>query len=285
MYTMKSIADYIVLDRSKMIEININLLMSFFWLSISAGILVPGIWLLIDGKTNLKFINIILQRFYLFGKLKNENRNKKNFFGDVSKSYFLHFYIIGLLINIPLFLFYRLSLCLFLIFICHMFRRLYECIYIHKFGQNSTMSFIHYLVGLIHYPFVGLTIIIDDKYAYKNISILNYCLSLLLFIIASYIQYYVHLTLAKNHRTINEYYPIPNGYWPFEYFSCPNYIAEIFIYISFLFVSHRTSCFMSLIIWVIVNQCLSALLSHRWYCQHYGQMYPSKRRALIPFIL
>ncbi|CAF3728381.1 unnamed protein product [Rotaria sp. Silwood1] len=38
-------------------------------------------------------------------------------------------------------------------------------------------------------------------------------------------------------------------------------------------------------IWVIINQCLSALLSHRWYCQHYGEMYPSKRCAIIPYIL
>jgi 3-oxo-5-alpha-steroid 4-dehydrogenase 3 len=263
----------------------IDILLSFFWLSISAGILVPGIWLLIDGKTNLTIINFILQRFYLFGKLKNENKNKTKIFGDVPKSYFLHFYIIGLLINIPLFLIFRSSICLFMIFISHMFRRLYECIYIHKFGQQSTMSFIHYLVGLIHYPSVGLTIIIDSKYGHEQMSLLNYCLALILFIHASYIQYQVHLTLAKNHRTDKENYPIPNGYWPFEYFSCPNYIAEIFIYISFLLLSHRTSCFMSLIIWVIVNQSLSALLTHRWYYRHYGEMYPAKRCALIPFVL
>jgi hypothetical protein len=134
--------------------------------------------------------------------------------------------------------------------------------YIHHFGLNTTMSFIHYLIGLIHYPFVGLTILIDNKSTYENLSILNYFFAILLFINASYIQYQVHLTLANNRRNENEYYPIPNGYWPFEYFSCPNYIAEILIYIAFLFASHRTSCFMSLVIWVIVNQCLSALLTH-----------------------
>ncbi|CAF2047949.1 unnamed protein product [Rotaria magnacalcarata] len=268
-----------------MIEIDFNLLLSFFWLCISAGVLVPGIWLLIDGRTNLAILNMILERFYLFGKLKNENGDKKEIFSDVPKSYFIHFYIIGLVINVPLLLWYRSCLFLLIMFICHMFRRLYECKFIHKFGQNSTMSCIHYLAGLIHYPCFGLTIIIDDQYGYKNISTVNYSFSFLIFIYASYIQYNVHLTLAKNHRNKNENYPIPTGYWPFEYFSCPNYIAEMFIYIAFLLISHRTSCFMSLTIWVIVNQCLSALLSHRWYCQHYGQMYPTKRRALIPCIL
>jgi hypothetical protein len=73
----------------------IDIFLSFFWLSVSSGILVPGIWLLIDGKTHLKIINSILQRFYLFGKLKNENINKKKLFSDVPKSYFLHFYNLG----------------------------------------------------------------------------------------------------------------------------------------------------------------------------------------------
>ncbi|CAF1383301.1 unnamed protein product [Adineta steineri] len=264
-----------------MIEININLLLSLFWLAISVAVLIPGLWLLFDGKTSITIINIILQRFYLFGKLKNE----KQILTDVPKSYFRHFYIIGLLINIVLFVFYRSSYVLFIIFICHMFRRLYECIYVHRFSQNASMSFLHYLIGIIHYPLVGLTIITDDKYSSKNISIINYCFALLLFLNASYIQYRVHLTLAQNRRKENENYPIPNGYWAFEYFSCPNYIAEIFIYISFLFLSHRTLCFLSLTIWVIVNQCLSALLTHRWYCQHYQQLYPSKRCAIIPFIL
>jgi hypothetical protein len=264
---------------------DINLLLTFFWLFISAGVLVPGIWLLIDGKTSLTIINLILQRFYLFGKLKNENKNKMKIFSDIPKSYFLHFYLLGLLINISLVIFSRSASFLFIIFICHMFRRLYECLYIHQFGSNSTMSFIHYLIGLIHYPFVGLTILIDSKYSDQYHSLFNYGFALLLFLTASYIQYQVHLTLGKTQRTEKEHYPIPNGYWAFEYFSCPNYIAEIFLYISFLLISHRTSSFMSLVIWVIVNQCLSALLTQRWYHQHYGQTYPSKRCALIPFII
>jgi hypothetical protein len=268
-----------------MFEIDMNLLLSFFWLSISAGVLLPGIWLLIDGKTNLTIVNIILQRFYLFGKLKNENKDKEQVLGDVPKSYFLHFYIIGLVINIALFAFYRSSFLLFTIFICHMFRRLYECMYVHDFRPTSTMSFIHYLIGIIHYPFVGLTIITDDTYSYESSSILTFGFAFLLFMNASYIQYRVHLALADNRHTENENYPIPNNYWLFEYLSCPNYIAEILIYISFLLISHRTLCFISLTIWVIVNQCLSALLAHRWYCRHYGQLYSSKRRALIPFIL
>ncbi|CAF0883975.1 unnamed protein product [Adineta ricciae] len=267
-----------------MFEIDVNLLLSLFWFAISIGVLVPGLWLLFDGQTNISIVNIVLQRFYLFGKLKNATKDKRNVLGDVSKSYFLHFYLVGLLINVPLFLFYRSSFAVYILFICHMLRRLYECFYIHRYGSNSTMSFIHYLIGIVHYPTVGLTIIVDHYYGHKHISFGSTCLALFIFLNASFVQYRVHSTLANAHRTKTETYPIPNGFWLFEYFSCPNYIAEIFIYISFYLLSYHTLCFISLTIWVIVNQCLSALLAHRWYRQHYGALYPAKRCALIPLI-
>jgi hypothetical protein len=258
-----------------MLELNLNLLMTFFWLSLSAGLLLPGIWFLIDGKINLSIINFILQRFDHYGKLTNN--------GLISKSYFLYFYLFGLLINLIFFVFHLSFFLLFLIFLLHLSRRLYECIYIQKF--TSKMNFLQILFGFIHYPCVGLTIIIDYQYPYTNIQFWKYLFALILFFNASYIQYNVHLTLAKLIRCENDIYPIPNGYWIFNYLSCPNIIAEIFIYLSFLIASHRTSAMTALIVWVFVNQSLSALLNHRWYCRYYKELYPSKRCALIPFIL
>lgn len=262
-----------------------NLIFTLFWLLISAGILVPGLWLLIDGKSPLTLIDVILQRFYVFGKLKNENPNKRRVLGDVPKSSFLHFYIFGLVINLLLFIIFRSAILLSTLFLCHISRRLYECLYVHRFGSNSTMSVIHYLVGLVHYPFVGLTILVDYQYSDHRPSFFTIGLSVFLFIIASYVQYRVHLTLAKIPRNENEIYPIPDGYWPFQYFSSPNYIAEIVLYISFWLISHHTASFLSLLIWVLINQSLAALLTHRWYRRHYGKEYPSNRYALIPFLV
>lgn len=268
-----------------MIELDMNLFVSFMWLCLSAGALLPGIWLLIDGKTNLPMINMFFERLYLFGKLKNENGVKKHILFDIPKSYFLHFYIVGLLVNIPLFFFYGLSSVLCIMLIHHTSQRLYECIFTHKFGPNSRISIIHYLIGIFYYPFAGLTIIIDNIYGHETIPRISYYISIGLFLFASRMQHNAHLILAKADRKKDENYPIPNGYWAFDYFSCPNYIAEILVYIAFLIISNRTSCFMSMTIWVIANQSITALLAHRWYRQHYGETYPSQRAALIPFIL
>jgi hypothetical protein len=249
-------------------EINLNLLLTFFWLSLSAGIILLGIWLLIDCQINLSIINIILQNFYTSDKTPN--------YSDIPKSYFVHFYIIGILINFILFLNHLSSFFLFIIFLFYLSRRLYESLYIYKSKVHTKINFLHYLFGLIYYPCVGLTILIDKKYSYTNISLIKYFLALILFFNANYIQHHVHLTLAKNNS-----YPILNDYWIFNYFSSPNSITEIFIYMSFLIASHRTSAMTSLCVWVFLNQSLSALLNQRWY----GRYYPSNRYALIPFIL
>lgn len=267
-----------------MFEINLNVLLTLFWLGISCGVAVPGLWLLTDGQTSVPLINFILQRFYLFGKLKNANQGKPNVFGDVPKSFFLHFYILGLLVNIPVCLLYRSAWLLFCLFIGHMTRRLYECLFVHRYGPNSTMSFIHYLIGIVHYLGVGLTIVVDDRDGHANCSILTRCFALLLFLGASSMQNGVHRALAKNRRLEDQTYPIPTGHWAFDFFSCPNYIAEILIYVSFYLLSHRTLGFLSLTVWVVINQCLSSLLTHRWYRQYYKDAYPSTRRALIPCV-
>ena len=238
-------------DQMMIFHLDSNLLLSLYWLAISAGVLLPGIWLLIEGKCDI----ILLERFYLFGKLKNAETLKKKLFTDVPKRYFLHFYLVGLLINIPLLIIFRCSIFLSLLFLLHMCRRLYECLFIHQWNDRSQMSFIHYFIGLIHYPCVGLTIITDHFYPHRSPAMMEMFVALMIFVSTSSIQYRVHLTLANNRRKTNEQiYPIPTGYWPFDYFSCPNYIAEMFIYLSFLLVSHRSSAMMSLIIWVIVNQ-------------------------------
>ena len=263
---------------------NINLIVTIFWLGLSGGVLIPGLWLLFDGKSKVKMIDFILHRFYLFGKMKNSN---EKLFTDVPKACFRHFYIFGLLINIPLVIIYQTEIFLFSLFIVHMCRRLYECFFVHQYSTHAKMSFIHYVVGLIHYPCVGLTILVDHQSSSSTTTtIQNRLFGLILFLIGNYIQCQTHLTLSKLRQTSKEkeIYPIPHGFFLFEYISCPNYFGEILIYISLFCLSHKTSSFLSLIIWIFVNQILSGLFTHRWYCQKYQQIYPSTRRAILPFL-
>ena len=258
----------------------VDFILSLFWLLMAAGVLLPGLFFVFDWRRHF-----LLDRFYLFGKLKTMSQER--FVTDVPKRFFLHFYVLAVFVNIFLFSFgssWSNGAILFLLHIC---RRIYECSFVHQWNQSSRMSLIHYLVGLLHYPAVALTMIVDGSIGnVKFHSPINDVLGLIIFLYANYVQYRVHDALAntRQQKKNNEIYPIPTGFWLFDYFSCPNYIAEIFIYLSFLLLSHQSLPMVSLTIWVFVNQSLSSIFSHRWYQKQYGRAYPQTRSAILPFI-
>ena len=102
-------------------------------------------------------------------------------------------------------------------------------------------------------------------------------------------------------------YFIPRGRW-FEFVSCPHYLAEIGIYVSFAGILHaiyfpsqiETASFiptkvsilnignqyksMSLLLWVTVNLSISARSSHSWYKTTFVKTYPKHRKCLVPFL-
>lgn len=79
-------------------------------------------------------------------------------------------------------------------------------------------------------------------------------------------------------------YYFPDGRL-FKYVSCPNYAAEIIIYSSLYLLTDFNYNWLALYIWVIVNQIISAILTHRWYQVAFAELYPADRRAIIPFLL
>lgn len=224
---------------------------------------------------HISLFDFFIKHFNLSIKLNRQ--------GSIPKSYYYYCFLIGLVINVILFLFHISFLFLFIFFLCHLCRRLYECLYIQHY--QSKMTIIEYLFELIHYPCVGLTIIADYKYSYTNLNLYKYLFGVILFSYASYFQYHSHLTLAKLNRNSEQIYPIPVGHWIFEYISSPNVLLEFVIYLSILIASHRTSAMASLIVWIFVKQTFSALFKHRWYLRYYQNSYPSKRCALIPFLI
>ena len=77
---------------------------------------------------------------------------------------------------------------------------------------------------------------------------------------------------------------VPTG-GHFDLISCPHYLMEILIYISFSMVhSFANTTLNCLVIFVATNQAFSALFTHSWYKDNFKN-YPINRKALIPFIL
>ena len=86
-------------------------------------------------------------------------------------------------------------------------------------------------------------------------------------------------------KVVSYEHAIPRGGW-FDYVSCPHYLMEIIIYLSFLLIGGpRHVTLLSVVIFVITNQLVAGYMTHRWYCTHFGSLYPAQRKAVIPFLL
>jgi len=69
----------------------------------------------------------------------------------------------------------------------------------------------------------------------------------------------------------------------FNYISCPNHFSEIIEWFGFAMMTWSTPA-LAFAVWTLVNLLPRALHHHRWYRSTFPD-YPSKRKALIPFIL
>lgn len=82
--------------------------------------------------------------------------------------------------------------------------------------------------------------------------------------------------------SLNHFMPSGGG---FDYVSCPHYFAEIVMYCSACIILGGQSYTWWLVcLWTVTNQVFTGLISHRWYQEKYKD-YPSRRKAVIPFLL
>uniref|UniRef100_A0A0K0DES8 Polyprenal reductase n=1 Tax=Angiostrongylus cantonensis TaxID=6313 RepID=A0A0K0DES8_ANGCA len=219
----------------------------------------------------------------------------------------LNFIQQGLLQMVLAFLFGRVILynwsttvlALFLI-LFHVVRRLWETLCISVYS-DTTMNIFHYIVGLVHYIILPLTIMCESqsfaegKYSksFSHRSLISAIspwqwFGTALFLICNREQHHISRDIAALRRApdglvFNYCYGICYGGW-FEYVSCPHFLFEIGIYLSLWMVLWRAYAFRFLAIFVVVNQLFAGLITHRWY-QRTFKAYPLNRRAVVPYIL
>ena len=77
-------------------------------------------------------------------------------------------------------------------------------------------------------------------------------------------------------------YKIPKG-GLFKYISCPNHFGEILEWIGFAIMCWNLAAF-AFAIWTVANLIPRAVSHHKWYKENF-ENYPTKRKAVIPFLL
>ncbi|CRH01366.1 polyprenol reductase, putative [Plasmodium relictum] len=229
----------------------------------------------------------------LFIKLEKEERGKSSKIYKLKKKidtiivpkiYFLHFYIIGLVINSILVIQdfhqnYKNERNAFdfisvtnIIFEVHLLRRLLEQLFVVRTTSNSFMHIFSYLLGISFYVVTPFSLYNSDKNEY---SLLN-LFSIILFIFGNLIQFDSHSRLAKlrpkDTKKNDIMYKVPYGGF-FYFVSCPHYFAEILIYLSFLILNTN---FINLLNFVMVSLILiiNGLKTHNWYFKILEDTYP-----------
>ena len=99
------------------------------------------------------------------------------------------------------------------------------------------------------------------------------------------IKFWLYVSFLTILGTVeNTQHHIPRGDL-FELCSCPHFFMEILIYAAiatvFLWQHEVCNC---IFVFVIVNQTLSGMMSHKWYLQNFPS-YPKHRTAVIPYLI
>ena len=116
---------------------------------------------------------------------------------------------------------------------------------------------------------------------FESISFTCILIGFIIFIIGLYINISSDNTLIKL-RTNQKGYVIPKG-GLFNYVSCPNFFGEIIEWLGFAIMTLNLGS-ISFLIWTICNLIPRSKAHHKWYKENF-EKYPSKRKAVIPYLL
>ncbi|KAF0686773.1 Aste57867_21436 [Aphanomyces stellatus] len=265
--------------------------------------ILRSIWIVLSTVAAGSTIIPFLRHLSLHGRMQSSSS-----IFQVSKRWFGWFYLVGWVWNAfvfacatpwgPITPFATPSgpTCLVLVLQqCHLFRRMMESFAITQFGA-STMHVSVLALGMGHYILVSLSIVLDDGAArsmsYTPLDMALVAAGVVLFVVASIHQTKCNAVLAllkQSHEpktddgsssSSRRRYGLPTGDW-FKWIWSPLYLAEILIYLSFALVTQgRNHNLLFAVLWVAVNQTISAARAKAWYETTFPAAAP--RAALVP---
>lgn len=112
--------------------------------------------------------------------------------------------------------------------------------------------------------------------------ILHFLPGLLLFISGFLLHFFSDRKLRLLRKKNQNGYQIPQGIL-YRYISCPNYFGEILQWSGWTLMLLNPAA-LAFLCFTIANLFPRAISHHKWYKNHFDD-YPSKRKAIIPFLI
>ncbi len=271
---------------------------SSLFLLLSPGYLILSIAAILSRDVAL------LRTFSSHGKMKQKLRVWWSV--DVPKQYFTFFYIAGILSAANTFYSTR-NTCSSTqwLLVVHLFRRLYECLFVHKFRPESEMHVAGFVLGIGHYLILPLVFLRRSNPSESSIVRTTCCVWNLWMQFEQYMHHKILADTRQGSTNPSSYSLPPNRRW-FRWSLCPHYLAEILIYASwaillaqqedypiatmaslegasyervFHFFAAQRHWF--LLFWVYVNLTVSAFNNRDWYVHRFPKLI---KPALFPLL-
>lgn len=120
-----------------------------------------------------------------------------------------------------------------------------------------------------------------ENYSSANFTEWNFYVGIGLFILGAYINTVSDHILINLRKPGETGYKIPSGFL-YEYISCPNFFGEMIQWFGFAVMAFNLPA-LGFFVWTVANVFPRALNHHDWYREKF-ENYPTKRKAVIPFI-
>lgn len=178
----------------------------------------------------------------------------------------------------------------------HFIRRIIEVLFIHKYytltQYKSIISlsmyhiFLAIWISLSTNPYIyTIYFNINPQFKINKIGLTKLikigCMIFMIGEIGNSLHYYLLRKMKKTN--IKSDVIVYGGL--FEYITCPHYFFELISWFGFILIS--LTSIGSIVIFIISTLILSkkAVIKHNKYIEHFGDLYPKNKKAIIPFLL
>lgn len=127
------------------------------------------------------------------------------------------------------------------------------------------------------------SLLLYTEYPKDYTNWITFKIGIVLFFIGMIINIFHDYILIHQRNKNKQSYVIPEGYL-FNYITCPNYLGEIIEWFGFYLAFNTLSAFIFAFS-TIANLFPRALANHKWNIEKFRGIYPTKRKAIIPFII
>jgi very-long-chain enoyl-CoA reductase len=169
----------------------------------------------------------------------------------------------------------------------HFFRRIWESVFIFKYGREKIAIKDLLGVGLYYWILNGVCIgysifYTNDGRKTNQNEYLSFAL-ILMFICCEINNSRCHIYLAELKENNNGQRAIPQG-GMFNYVSCAHYLWELLSWFFFALIFNSLNCYL-FVFYSFASMGTLAYQRHNNLKKYFGEKYPKNRKAFIPFIL